>query len=86
MKKWSSQGPQFMQLRKEARKKNIQDFNRVWTREQIVTSKAVKRISGFNSCTHVWYSYVDKTLFVCPLEMQTYKFVVSWKVRKDMHA
>ena len=37
MKKWSSQGPQFMQLRKEARKKYIQDFNRVWTREQIVT-------------------------------------------------
>ena len=33
MKKWSLQRMQFMQLRKEAWKKNIQDFNGVWTRD-----------------------------------------------------
>ena len=33
MKKWSSQWTQFMQLRKEAWKKKIQDFNGVWTRD-----------------------------------------------------
>ena len=42
MKKWSSQVTQFMQLRKEAWKKQknktkIEDFNGLWTREQIVT-------------------------------------------------
>ena len=30
MKKWSSQWTQFMQLRKEAWKKKIQDLNGVW--------------------------------------------------------
>ena len=36
MKKWSSQWTQFMQLRKEAWKKN-QDFNGVWTRDLAIT-------------------------------------------------
>ena len=31
-KQWSSQWTQFMQLRKKPEKKNIQDFNGVWTR------------------------------------------------------
>ena len=34
MKKWSSQWTQFMQLRKEAWKKFMQDFNGVWTRDR----------------------------------------------------
>ena len=65
-----------MQLRKEARKKK---YSRLQQGLNPSTNcyLAVKRISGFDSCTHVWYSYVDKTLFVCPLEMQTCKFVVS---------
>ena len=33
MKKWSSQWTQFMQLRKEAWKKKIQDVNGIWTRD-----------------------------------------------------
>ena len=37
MEKWSSQWTQFMQLRKEARKK-IQDLNGVWTRDLTITS------------------------------------------------
>ena len=37
MKKWSSQWTQFMQLRKEAWKKKIQDLNGVWTRDLAIT-------------------------------------------------
>ena len=36
MKKWSSRWTQFMQLRKEAWKKN-QDFNGVWTPDLAIT-------------------------------------------------
>ena len=36
-KKWSSQWTQFMQKRKKAWKKKIQDFNGVWTRDLAIT-------------------------------------------------
>ena len=45
MKKWSSQWTQFMQLRKEAWKKKIQDFNGVWTRDLVITCAMLYQLS-----------------------------------------
>ena len=46
MKKWSSQWTQFMQLRKEAwKKKKIQDFNEVWTRDLAITGAMLYQLS-----------------------------------------
>ena len=45
MKKWSSQWTQFMQLRKEAWKKKIQDFNGVWTRDLAITVAMLYQLS-----------------------------------------
>ena len=42
MKKWSSQWTQFMQLRKEAWKK---DFNKVWTRDLAITGAMLYQLS-----------------------------------------
>ena len=44
MKKWSSQWTQFMQLRKEAWKKN-QDFNGVWSRDLAITGTMLYQLS-----------------------------------------
>ena len=44
MKKWSSRWKQFMQLRKEAWKKN-QDFNGVWTRDLAITGAMLYQLS-----------------------------------------
>ena len=45
MKKWSSQWTQFMQLRKEAWEKKIQDFNGVWTRDLVITYAMLYQLS-----------------------------------------
>ena len=47
MKKWSSQWTQFMQLRKEAwkKKKKLQDFNEVWTRDLAITGAMLYQLS-----------------------------------------
>ena len=45
MKKWSSQWTQFMQLRKEAWEKKIQDFNGVWTRDLVITGSMLYQLS-----------------------------------------
>ena len=45
MKKWSSQWTQFMQLRKEAWKKKIQDLNGVWTRVTRFTGAMLYQLS-----------------------------------------
>ena len=45
MKKWSSQWKQFMQLREEAWKKKIQDFNGVWTRDLAITGAMLYQLS-----------------------------------------
>ena len=45
MKKWSSQWTQFMQLRKEARKKKFQAFNGVWTRDLAITGAMLYQLS-----------------------------------------
>ena len=44
MKKWLSHWTQFMQLRKEAWKKN-QDFNGVWTRDLAITGAMLYQLS-----------------------------------------
>ena len=53
MKKWSLQWMQFMQLRKEAWKKKIQDYNGVWTRDLAITGAMFYQLSyeatGFGS-------------------------------------
>ena len=45
MKKWSSQWTQFMQLRKEAWKKKIQDLNGIWTRYLAITGVMLYQLS-----------------------------------------
>ena len=60
MKKWSSQWTQFMQLRKEAWKKKIQDFNGVWTRDLAIpvrcsTDWAMK--PSLLKRTSYWYTH-----------------------------
>ena len=44
MNKWSSQWTQFVQLHKEAWKKN-QDFNGVWTRDLAITGAMLYQLS-----------------------------------------
>ena len=45
MTKWPSLWTQFMQLRKEAWKKKIQDFNGVWTRDLEITGAMLYQLS-----------------------------------------
>ena len=45
MKKWSSRWTQCMELRKEAWKKKIQDFNGVWTRDLAITGAMLYQLS-----------------------------------------